>query len=309
VRGVSPLAKTALYLLAVGLAAAVISPLAYWTVQAGGAGGPLSSIADFPFHRYFSRTAQIAAIVLLVPTVWWIGLRDTLSLGLARNQQATRDLLVGLAVALLPLAIFAALCLWSGVYRIKPDAGWGKLANIALTASVVALVEEALFRGVLQGLAIRQWGAKAGIALIAILFAAVHFIKPAKGSAGPVTWTSGFSELGACFGGMPPGEQLAYGFLALAIIGAILGVSTWRTRSLWLAIGLHAGWVFGQQTLNLFARFSVKPPDSAYPWIGPPVVSGMVPTGIWPLAAILAAGSLAALYVAYAPRRETARDR
>jgi hypothetical protein len=67
----------------------------------------------------------------------------------------------------------------------------------------------------------------------------------------------------------------------------ILAFATIRTRSLWLAIGLHAGWIFCQQTLQWLAKFRVKPPEALLPWIGPNVVSGAVPTGLVPLSVLL----------------------
>ena len=67
----------------------------------------------------------------------------------------------------------------------------------------------------------------------------------------------------------------------------ILAFATIRTRSLWLAIGLHAGWIFCQQTLQWLAKFRVKPPEALLPWIGPNVVSGAVPTGLVPRSVLL----------------------
>jgi len=77
-----------------------------------------------------------------------------------------------------------------------------------------------------------------------------------------------------------------------------------RTRSLFLAIGLHAGWIFGQQTLQWMAKFRIKPPDALLPWVGPNVVSGAVPTGLIPTGVLLLTLAITFYYLRYvrAPR-------
>ena len=82
-----------------------------------------------------------------------------------------------------------------------------------------------------------------------------------------------------------------------------MGATPWpSTRSLWLPVGLHAGWVLGQQLINLVGKYRVKPPDAFLPWVGPNVVSGMVPTGIAPAAALLVTGALVWWYLARVAR-------
>jgi membrane protease YdiL (CAAX protease family) len=90
---------------------------------------------------------------------------------------------------------------------------------------------------------------------------------------------------------VPPPPILLSGFVSLFVAGMILAAATFRTRSLWLAIGLHAGWIFCQQVLQWLARYRVKPPDELMPWVGPNVVSGAVPTGLLPLGALLLTGA------------------
>ena len=72
-----------------------------------------------------------------------------------------------------------------------------------------------------------------------------------------------------------------------------------RTRSLFLPIGLHAGWIIGQQGLQWLAKFRVKPPDALLPWVGQNVVSGAVPTGLVPSGILLLTMALAIYYLRY----------
>jgi len=79
------------------------------------------------------------------------------------------------------------------------------------------------------------------------------------------------------------------------------------TRSLWLPIGLHAGWVFAQQTSNLFLQTTASGPSAWLPWVGPNLVSGAVPTGLLPLAALLATGLLVKFYLLHVFRPVASR--
>ena len=57
-------------------------------------------------------------------------------------------------------------------------------------------------------------------------------------------WWSGFAQIVGFVDAVPPPWLLWSGFVSLVVAGLILAVATLRTRSLWLAIGLHGGWIF-----------------------------------------------------------------
>ncbi len=278
---VPALGKILLYLLVVVLLGAILSPPVYWM---------LHPAVDFPFYRYLSRVTQVTAFVLLAPLLFWLGIRSTREFGLQRNPHAARDAFAGVAFALLPGALLAALYLIFDVYRTKHDLiPWLPL-RIALTAGFVALVEEFLFRGVLLGLAAKAFGRWPAAVGVSLAFAGVHFLRPGKQEDSVVEWWLGFAQIMRFVDAAPPPWLFLSGFVSLVIAGLILAVATLGTKSLWLAIGLHGGWIFGQQALQWLARYRVKPPDAFWPWVGPNVVSGAVPTGLLPLGALALTG-------------------
>ena len=279
--GVPALGKILLYLVVVVVLGAILSPPIYWM---------LHSTVDFPFYRYLSRVTQVTAIVLLAPLLFWLGIRNIREFGLQRNPHATRDALAGVALALVPGALLAAVYLTFDVYRARQDLVPWLLLRIALTAGFVALVEEFFFRGVLLGLAVKAFGRWPAAGAVSLAFAGVHFLRPAKEEDSVVEWWSGFAQILGFVDAMPPPWLLLSGFVSLVLAGLILAAATLWTRSLWLAIGLHGGWIFCQQTLHWLARYRAKPPDALWPWIGPNVVSGAVPTGLLPLGALLLTG-------------------
>jgi membrane protease YdiL (CAAX protease family) len=293
---VNPLAKILVYAAAVVLLAALLSPPIYWALH-----DMHAVLAGMPFHRFFNRVAMVSALVLLWPTMRWMKVRSITELGLGRNPHAGRDVASGVALALLPLVVLAAFYFEFEVYRLRKEIPWGKFIAVAGTVAVVPVLEEILFRGVLLGLAVRSLGKWGGAIVVSAAFAVIHFVRQ-RGEVAEVHWWSGFALLGSAF--PPPAAfvETAAGAVNLFVIGMILAIATLRTRSLWLAIGLHAGWILGQQSINIIGRFRVKPPDALLPWVGPNVVSGMVPTGIVPLLALLASGLLVWWYLARAFR-------
>jgi membrane protease YdiL (CAAX protease family) len=146
-------------------------------------------------------------------------------------------------------------------------------------------------------------GRVAAVGISAVFFAVVHFLKTSKqASEAPVTWLSGFDQLPLLFSSAPPWPLLGWGFLSLLLAGILLAVATIRTRSLFLAIGLHAGWILGQQGIQILGKFDIKPSDQLLPWVGENVVSGAVPTGLVPLAVLGFTGILIVLFLRHATR-------
>lgn len=293
-----PLAKILLYLVVVVLVAALLSPPLYWM---------LDGMIDFPFYRYFGRTIQVTAIVLLVPLLFWLRIRRAEEFGIEKNNFRARDLLCGLGVGVIPVLLMGVGYLIFSVYRIHPDIDDFKIVRIAGTAVVVAVIEEFLFRGVALGLVARAFGRWVAAVSVSLIFAVAHFLKPAKQADAVVDWTTGFAQIPRIFEAVPPTTVLALGFLSLFVAGMILALAASGTRSLWLPIGIHAGWIFGQQGFQWLARPVEKSFAGFLPWVGPNVVSGAVPTGIVPLTGLLLTGLMVWLYVRYA-RIPAARD-
>lgn len=295
--------KILVYLAVALTAGAVVAPPVFWFGQALAAWGLTDWLAGFPFHRVLSRCLQVSLIVLLWPAARWIGLRRLSSLGLRPNPIGTRDAVAGLVFGIFGVALvsMAALILGFFSWRASPD--FGALGRIVLTAGAVSLVEEAVFRGVVLGVCL--WNLRPAMAVIvsSLLFAVVHFLKPAKMAiaADAVGWSSGFAGLLSFLGALPATVVLVLGMASLIAAGCLLGLATVRTRSLWLAIGLHAGWVFAVQTSNLFLQ-PTGASDAFLPWIGPSLVSGAVPTGLLPLGGLLFAAWLVLLYLRHAYR-------
>ena len=294
-----PFGKILVYL-ALGLTiGAIVAPPIFWAGQALASAGVTEWLARFPFHRVLSRCLQVSTLVLLAPALWWIGLRRPADLYLRRNPLAVADLLYGLFASITLVVAVAVIGLLVGWFQWQTDVAWAGLARIVPTAAAVSVIEEVVLRGVVLGICLWSLPRAAAVALTTLIFVVVHFIKPAKTAIAPdaVGWTSGFAEAFRFTENLPPGSLLLFGAASLFVAGWILASAALATRSLWLPIGLHAGWVFAQQASNLTLQTTSASSSVWLPWLGPNLVSGAVPTGLMPLAALAITGLLVQLYL------------
>ena len=141
-----------------------------------------------------------------------------------------------------------------------------------------------------MGIFLRAMRPAAALGLSAVLFALVHFLNPPPGLnvADPDAAGVGF-ELLRKIASQFSEPRVVFGiFSPLLALGFVLAYARWRTASLWLPIGLHAGWIFVNGLLGS-VTLAASRPDSIM-W----VISGVsLSQGLVPLAGIVIAGVLA----------------
>ena len=146
--------------------------------------------------------------------------------------QRPRELLHGAAAAILYLVLlYLAWVVTDNVrFRLRHDAKRlaRRLASVPLTAVLVALVEELIFRAVLLADLLEWFTPLLALAVGTVVFAAAHYLRSVKRY-----WT-------------------AAGHLAL---GALFCVAFLCTGALWLPLGLHVGGVLVLMTVRPFVRY------------------------------------------------------
>jgi membrane protease YdiL (CAAX protease family) len=145
-----------------------------------------------------------------------------------------------------------------------------------LAAISVPLIEETFFRGIILGILLRTGRKLLSIVAVSALFGAVHFLKGSEWEPPIVTWTSGFQSIGDAFAGFGDPMMLLSAFATLFVIGCILADARVLTRSLWLPIGLHAGWILASGMFSWLARSQ----RIAMPWLGKNLLVGVIPLGL-----------------------------
>jgi len=278
------------------------------------------------FPRFYDRAVLLAALVLLVPVIRWLRhghphehYRDTpwslcfpaQAVGTDRGQplrrnprgpvQAVAGFLFAAAVLLLLGCAFVGVAWFA--WREKSPRFLRAAREAWPAAVIVAIVEETVFRGILLGIFLRAMRPALAIGGLSFLFAFLHFLKPPPGMviARPESPLAGLDLLGSILGRFADPLPLATEFATLFAVGVVLGHARWRTASLWLPAGLHAGWVFGMLAFKALARPLGLPPGH----FGRFLLGATLRDGLIPAAAVLATG----LFVHLMTRRADAPAR
>ncbi len=280
--------------------------------------GPLNWLAGVcgraGFPDFFKLSLLATALLLFIPFAHWLrgnrlaeG-RNVWSMRLpagARSCSGGQPLLENprgpwqaAAGFLLVVALFATIAtvlFFSIVLDVKrPGEDFARLVvqQVALSLLLAAL-HEILFRGVVLGIFVRTMRPSIAIAMSALFYTLVLFCIPPQGLnvADPEASSVGFELLGKIAAqAATPGIMLGAIAPCLAL-GCVLAYARWRTASLWLPIGLHAGLLFVNAILP---RLVTSPADPGLKWS---FASPSLDHGLVPLAAILAAGFLTARFI------------
>ncbi len=132
---------------------------------------------------------------------------------------------VGLAVGIGGLTVAMLLAMIAGLVQPGQTAathGLGLLLIGTLTVVIQSAAEEVYFRGWLQPVLIRGWGAAAGVIVAALAFSALHV---AGGARSPMT------------------------LLNIFLAGSLFGMIALRTGGILAAAAAHAGWNWAEAML------------------------------------------------------------
>ncbi|HMJ67146.1 MAG TPA: CPBP family intramembrane glutamic endopeptidase, partial [Candidatus Binatia bacterium] len=201
-----------------------------------------------PFYRFVSRSLQIVALVGLWPLLRFFRIDSWKAVGLQRAPDWQKQLRSGFCLGLVSLGFVGAAALISGARvwdsHLRLISVVSGLAGAVVSAIIVALLEETLFRGVIFG-ALRQFNHwVTALAISSAVYSLVHFFEKPSVIAADIKWSSGLELLPQMLSGLADVDRLVPAFFVVLLLGAILGVAYQRTGSLYYSIGLHAGWIF-----------------------------------------------------------------
>ena len=266
-------AKLFVYFAATILIGALLAPVLFWGGQWLATQSQFSFLAKFDFELFFHRALLIAAALLLWPLLRSTRVRTMGDLELAPNQKWARDLLIGFLFAALPLLCCASFLFALHIFAPRHVIAWQAFPKIIATSITVPVIEEAFFRGLLLGLLLRSGRPYISIFVTSALYSIVHFLKAPEQTSTIVTWTSGFNSIAHSFSQFGDPFLLLASFATLFFIGWILADARLSTRSLWMPVGLHAGWIFANSVFNKIAHRQMI----ALPWLGKNLLVGIVP--------------------------------
>src|SRR5581483_6634 len=259
-----------IYLAAVFLGGAILAPWFYFLVRHA---APHSRLAAVPFHRFVDRTLLGVAVVGLWPLLGANGLRTWRQLGIVSLAPRKADLAVGFLIgwAAVLAAFIPAIVCRARLPMFEFHGAPVYFVGSILTAVIVSVLEEMLFRGALFGLLRQCMDWRLAALASSVAYALAHFLRKAE-LAGPVTWLSGVHLLPLMAGALVDVHTLFPTLLNLALIGLALAILYQRTGALYASIGLHAALIFWLR----FFQFLTVPARAARLWIwgGPDPLSG-----------------------------------
>lgn len=214
---------------------------------------PLRYESEAPVVRWTGRgLIQLIWLLILVGFPWAIGQSPVTYWSERFASPSWLDMSVVFFGFLLVFAIAYGFEFAKGWVRLEPQ--WdertrrGKLIRRFFTPFPLALIEEAVFRGVVleQIYQVLPTGIVAGVISVVVtagIFSAVHFIRPG-------------------YPGKPVG-QAAVGFF---MAGCLFGVAyLCGGHTLWLPIAVHAAGILGTEIMRLYVAYQGPPLLIGYP--------------------------------------------
>lgn len=269
-----PLIAILLILIAAPFVSALLSPWIYQAIQAHSAevldwvqaceetGNHIffadiaDSVFSSPFRRVNDRVLLVFILIFLPFSYRLMGLHSVESYGLARRPDRFELFAKALSVAVISMLVAYVVGVVLGVYswRMTSLSGTQAMAGllkIFLGGLLIGVLEETLFRGVILNAISRGLGRFSAVWVTSLLFAIIHFIKPLDPG---VTdqWYSGFLLYAHPFAGAS--GAVGVEIITLFCMGVVLGLLTSWTRSVYVAIGLHVGWVWVMMWFRLFTE-------------------------------------------------------
>lgn len=180
----------------------------------------------YPFFRVFNRCLYGFAFLAVLFFQKRIRRKSFLSLGLEGHGNAARDLARGLVFATLSFIVLTLIGLFFEFHILKYHPPLPrKIMNYLLGSVSIAFFEELFFRGFLLQTFMDDLSASRSVVLSSLIYSLSHFVRP-------------------LFLHHPEDLSLFYTeSIGLFLFGALLSYACLKRRSLYLAMGLHGGFV------------------------------------------------------------------
>ena len=267
--------------------------------------------ADATFASFYNYTLLGCAIILAGPFIMWCKLSNQSSLqpskpwrirlptsantrqngqALCRNPKAKLHLVIGFLItgSLVSISIYLLeMIAWFSF--IQPADYWGAIRSGLLSAIVITLVSEWLFRGILMGIFIRTMRPAMAMVFISLFYAIIYSLLPTGNEiiANPDKADAGFRMIITIAENLLTPEKFTFSFMLLFSLGLVLAYARYRTASLWLPIGLHYGFIFPYQALQQLTESGTQHSPLSRLLIGADGRSGLLPFCLLLLSALL----------------------
>lgn len=234
----------------------------------------------YPFSSMFGRLFMVLGVILSFLCRPLLRIQSLSQLGLKPNRPWHCDFATGALIALASfvavVSVMSLLHVFTPFFRLPLSTAVERSFKALLTALTVGVFEEIFFRGVIFKGLLEDCKSATAFTLSSLFYAAIHFIKPAEqfSVAGLDPW-AGIRYLTGAFQPFLDPASLLPGLFGLFLIGIVLAHAFLRTGSLYLSMGLHAGWVFGLKTIRVFGDYRREDLGWLFGSLEPKLVSGI----------------------------------
>lgn len=245
----------------------------------GALAGSESGVAGFILEKGPHKLMRRIMMLLVLPflpvllrSAGWQGWADTgqsADPGRRIDPAWRHDLGIGLVIGTVSLGVMGMLGLLAGTRAWAPDLSGEAvliLVGTAATAMLIGWLEETAVRGILFRCLERLWRLVPAVVVSSLLFSSLHFLK-----ASPAAFDDGslleqtLAAMGSALSNPLRTRAFLPRFLNLTLMGVVLCLFVYRTRTIWVAAGTHAAWVWIKK-LNSVLTEGV--PDAAGGWMG-----------------------------------------
>jgi uncharacterized protein len=234
-----------------------------------------------PFSRIFNRFFMISGILLFFVCRSLLKIESPAQLGLVPKTQAAHDIIAGLVLALGSMLALGWIMSLADVYqpffRLSLSESVEQCVKAILAGFTVGVLEEIFFRGIIFRGLLENWKPLPAFLVANLFYSALHFVKPGERYflTGIEPW-AGFRHLFSTFAPFFEPAEIAPGLIGLCLIGIVLSYAFARTGTLYLSIGLHAGWVIAIKTIRVFGDYRGEDLGWVFGSSDPKIVSGVL---------------------------------
>jgi uncharacterized protein len=234
-----------------------------------------------PFSRIFNRFFMVSGVLLFFACRSLLKIDSLSQLGLSPRTRAASDVAAGLCFALGSMFALGFIMSTAGVYEVFFRLSLGESVELylkaILTGLTVGFLEEIFFRGIIFRGLLEDWKPLPAFLTANLFYSALHFVKPGEQYflSGVEPW-AGFRHLFSTFAPFLEPTEIVPGMIGLLLIGIVLSYAFLRTGTLYLSIGLHAGWIISIKTVRLFGDYRRESLGWLFGSTDPKIVSGVV---------------------------------
>ena len=212
----------------------------------------------YDFGKVMRRILMITALLVFLVFRKSLKMGTLMFAGLKAETGWCRQFFLGGSLAIGSLLIFYLIALFFGASMVhcdyhSPGAVISKVLTYLLIGCLIGFIEEVFFRGFLLKAFMEDMSVPLAICVSSLIYSLLHFFQADYPVSRGLQVFVGVKTITAFF------KPLFFQFMenvpamvGLFLIGVVLSYAYIKTKSLYLSIGLHSGWVFMMKADGIF---------------------------------------------------------